>query len=77
MFPEKLDINGFTNWKPKKKWYDTFHIVNIKGPAVLELPLSEKLKLVTLDCAVKKGNKTQHIIHKPMPIKSVDGLANL
>lgn len=44
---------------------------------MLSLPSSEKLKLVTLHFAVNTGDETQHTTHKSMPIKSVDGLANL
>lgn len=75
----KIRHQWFHKLESKKKicCNNTFHIVNIKGPTVLGLPLSEKLNLFTLDCAVKTGDKTQHIIHKPMTIKSVDDLANL
>ena len=39
----------------KSDWHvSTFHIVDVQGPAVLELPSLEQLKLITLHCTVKK-----------------------
>ena len=39
----------------KSDWHvNTFHIVDVQGPAVLGLPSLEKLKLITLYCTFKK-----------------------
>ena len=44
----------------KSDWHiSTFPIVDIQGAAVLELPLLEQLKLITLHCTVKKEDAFQ------------------
>ena len=41
-------------------WHvSTFHIVDVQGPAVLGLPSLEQLKLITLQCRVKKEDVFQ------------------
>ena len=38
----------------KSDWHvNTFHIVNVQGPAILGLPSLEQLKLITPHCSVK------------------------
>ena len=45
----------------KSDWHvSTFHIVDVRGPAVLGLPSLEQLKLITLYCTVKKEDAFQN-----------------
>ena len=44
----------------KSDWHvSTFHIVDVQGLAVLELPSLEQLKLITLHCTIKKEDAFQ------------------
>ena len=55
-------------------WEDTeFHIVDVQGPAVIRLPSSESLKIVTVHCSVTT-NPDQGTTNKLVPITSIQDL---
>ena len=55
-------------------WEDTeFHIVNVQGPAVIGLPSSECLKIVTLHCSITT-DPDQGTTNKLVPTTSIQDL---
>lgn len=60
----------------KSQWHNsTFHIVVVRGPAVLGLTAWEKLKLGALHCS--ENSRRRNSAYKTLPMKSVDDLVNL
>ena len=56
-------------------WEDTeFHIVDVQGPAVIGLPSSESLKIVTLHCSRVTTDPDQGTTNKLVPITSIQDL---
>ena len=55
----------------QSRWENTkLHIVDVQGPAVIGLPSSESLKIVTLHCSIK-AKPDQGTTTKLAPITSV------
>ena len=69
----QIHCHGVTNIECKYKesqWINTqFYVVDVQGPAILGLPTSESLKVVTMNCAVST--------HQQKPINSVTDLKNI
>ena len=60
------------------KWgYAEFFLTETNGPAILGLPGSRQLKLVTLHCAIDKGMCSPHETGDHSPVKSVEDLMQL
>ena len=57
--------------------YAEFFLIDTNGPAILGLPYSRQLKLVTLHCANDKGTCGPHATGDHSPVKSVEDLKQL
>ena len=57
--------------------YAEFFLIDTNGPAILGLPYSRQLKLVTLQCAIDKGTCGLHATGDHSPVKSVEDLKQL
>ena len=69
-----LGIWSFQCKFQQSRWENTkFHIVDVQGPAVIGLPSSESLKIVTLHCSIK-AKPDQGTTTKLAPITSVQDL---